>query len=53
MVKEAQPVLSFSKRFEIASSRKLEQVISTGVQSNEHENEKGIFLDELNVYYLH
>jgi hypothetical protein len=34
MVKEAQPVCihsSFSKRFEIASTRKLEQVISTGV----------------------
>jgi hypothetical protein len=36
MVKEPQPVCihsSFGKRFEIAGTRKLEQVISTGVHS--------------------
>ena len=43
MVKEAQPVCihsSFSKRFEIASTRKLEQVISTGVHPKQHKEKK-------------
>ena len=43
MVKEAQPVCihsSFSKRFEIASTRKLEQVISTGVHPKQHKEKR-------------
>ena len=43
MVKEAQPVCihsSFSKRFEIASTRKLEQVISTGVHPKHHKEKR-------------
>ena len=31
---------SFSKRFEIASTRKLEQVISTGVHSKQHKEKR-------------
>ena len=43
MVKEAQPVCihsSFGKRFEIASTRKLEQVISTGVHPKQHKEKR-------------
>ena len=44
MVKEAQPVCihsSFSKRVEIVGTRKLEQVISTGVHSKQHKEKRG------------
>ena len=43
MVKEAHPVCihsSFKKMFEIASTRKLEQVISTGVHSKRHKEKR-------------
>ncbi len=49
MVKEAQPVCihwSFSKRFETASTRKLEQVISTGAKRKNKNPETPFFLFE-------
>ena len=42
--KEAQPVCihsPFSKGFEMASTRKLEQVISTGVNLKQYQEKKG------------